>query len=254
MFLDFVGFLNSKLFKYLITIVLIAILAVIMVLLHRKDKTKIDKSELIKRLSIISIFSALSIILYMFNVPITIIIPFMPSFLEVHFSLIPIIVIVALYGPSYGAIGIIIRTLGKFLFKPSTSFGVGELADVIIGLATIIVFFLIYKKDKSNKSLFLALLASFAVWIFTAVLINWTIIVPFYVQLLFKGNLSPFLGLLEKVPGIDASNYMRVYLFVVCLPFNAIAAGANTLLAYFLIIGLKRTGVVFEGEKINWQH
>ncbi len=236
----FVDFTRSPLFKYLITSIFIVVLVLVIFLLHKKEGQVHSRKYVIKRLAIVASFSAISIILYIFGIDIKIFIPYMPSFLEVHFSLIPIYVIVALYGPGYASIAIIIRTLGKLLFVSSSSFGVGELADIIIGLSVVLVFYVIFVNTSKKNKLLYALIASALVWIFVGVFINWTIIIPFYVHLMLDGNVNALVGMMSTIPGINASNYMGIYLLVACLPFNAIAASINSFLSFFVIKGLSK--------------
>jgi riboflavin transporter FmnP len=159
----------------------------------------------------------------------------MPPFLEVHFSIIPILLIVSLYGPAYGGIAIIIKTLGKLILVTSSSFGVGELADIIIGVSVVAVFSYFYHKKESTKNLIVALVMSSLVWIVVGVFINWSIIIPFYI---YTVNFQAVFGMMQMIPGITETNYMGIYLLVACLPFNAIASILNMLIAFFVIKGL----------------
>ena len=87
----------------------------------------------IKRLTFIAIFSAISGILYVYlKFPL----PFFPSFLDVNFSMIPIIICAFMLGPVDGAVVVLIRTLIKILIAGSTTGYVGEFADVLICLPT----------------------------------------------------------------------------------------------------------------------
>lgn len=247
----FVEFTSSPLFKYIITGIFVIALVIIILLLHKKEKKVDSRKFIIKRLTIVAIFSAISIVLYIFGIDIKIFIPYMPSFFEIHFSLIPIYIIASLYGSTYAFIAIIIRTLGKLILVSSSSFGVGELADIIIGVTAIVVFTLIYKRKRTNKGLFYALTGSAFIWTLTGVFINWTVIIPFYVYLMLDGDVNALIGMMSAIPGINASNYMSVYLLVACLPFNAIAAGLNSFLTYFVIRGLKRAAIGLEQQENN---
>lgn len=231
----FTDFLSTQTFKYIMTGIFIVLLIVIMIYSYRKERASQSRSYVIKRLVVVAIFSAISILLYIFGIDIKLFIPFMPPFLEVHFSIIPILLIVSLYGPAYGGIAIIIKTLGKLILVTSSSFGVGELADIIIGVSVVAIFSYFYHKKESTKNLIVALVMSSLVWIVVGVFINWSIIIPFYI---YTVNFQAVFGMMQMIPGITETNYMGIYLLVACLPFNAIASILNMLIAFFVIKGL----------------
>lgn len=233
----FKDFLYSDGYKYITTGIFIALLVLLIIRINKQDKVNYSRNYLIKRITVISIFSAIAILLYIFGIDINIVIPFMPSFLEVHFSIIPILLITALYGPAYGAMGTVIKTVGKLIIVGSSSFAVGELADVIIGVSVITVFSFFYYKKQSPKNLVIALIAGAATWVVVGVFINWTIIVPFFI---YAWNFEAVFGAMRLVPGITEDNYMSVYLAAACLPFNAITAALNALLGFFVIQSLSK--------------
>ncbi len=233
----FKDFLNSGAYKYITTGIFIVLLVLLIIRLNKQEKVSYSRNFLIKRITVVSIFSAIAILLYIFGIDINIVIPFMPSFLEVHFSIIPILLITALYGPAYGAVATIIKTIGKLIIVGSGSFAVGELADVIIGVSVIVVFSFFYYKKQSPKNLLIALVASTVTWIAVGVFINWTIIVPFFI---YAWNFEAVFGAMQLVPGITIDNYMGVYLAIACLPFNAITATLNSLLGFFVIQSLSK--------------
>ncbi|MFA6889436.1 MAG: ECF transporter S component [Bacilli bacterium] len=233
----FFDYLNREEFKYTITVVFVALLLFLVVYSYSKERRTQSRSIVIRRLVIVSIFSSISILLYIFGIDINIFIPFMPPFLEIHFSIIPILLITSLYGPAYGGIAIIIKTLGKLILVTSSSFGVGEIADIFIGVSVVTVFAFLYYKKESSKNLIIALIVSGVVWIMAGVFINWSIIIPFYI---YVWNFEAVFAALKMIPGITEANYMGIYLLGACLPFNAIAASLNMFLSYFVIRSLSR--------------
>ena len=88
--------------------------------------------KLINKITKIGIFTALSIVLYNIKFPL----PFFPPFLEVNFSMLPIILVSLMFGPVEGALVVLIRFLIKLPFTHTVI--VGETADLIIGLLTVV--------------------------------------------------------------------------------------------------------------------
>src|SRR5574344_1733436 len=99
----------------------------------------------IKKLALISIFGALSSVLYYLKFPL----PIFPSFLQIQFSNLPIIICGFSLGAPSAILALLIKTLIWIMF--SSSSGVGELADFIIGLAVVLVTSYVYFKNIIKK-------------------------------------------------------------------------------------------------------
>ena len=110
--------------------------------------------KLIDYISKVAIFSALSFILYLFpKFPL----PFFPSFLDIQFSNLPAILGGFVIGPLGGCLIVIVRCALKLLLGMSTTAGVGEIADLLLGVCVVLSSSLIYKKYKSKRGGFVAL-------------------------------------------------------------------------------------------------
>lgn len=181
--------------------------------------------KLTLKMARIAIFSAFSFTLYMlkFNLPFI-----FPSFLEIQFSTLPAIIIGLLFGPTEGMIVIVIR---MFLKLPLThTIGVGELADLFIGLSTVLTSSLIYQRFHSKKGGIIALIMGSITWVIMAVMANWLFILPVYMR---AAGLDVVLKMLMVIPGITEANYMGKYLLYAVLPFNLLLASVTSLITYF---------------------
>lgn len=170
------------------------------------------KNHVISKIVKIAMFSSLSFICFYLKFPI------LPafSFLEIQFSNLPAIIAGFSMGPISGVLVVLIRTLLKFLFMGTSTGGVGELADFLIGISVILTTSLIYKYHKNKKGGILSLICGCLVWIVISLLINWLILAPLY-------------GMpKESIPN---------YLLAGVLPFNTILS--------ILVSGL--TFVVYKG-------
>jgi riboflavin transporter FmnP len=167
------------------------------------------------KLTVVANLTALSILLYFLKFPL----PFMfPSFLEIQFSNLPAIIGGFALGPIGGASIVVIRYLIKLL--SSTSAGVGELIDLLIGLSTVLVSSFIYRKHKTKKGAFYASIAGIITWTFVAVMANYLFIIDFYIEFYFGGDVSPLIGMMSVIPNITAENYMEKYILFAAIPFN----------------------------------
>ena len=96
----------------------------------------------IKRIAFVAIFAAISSLLYCYvKFPL----PIFPSFLDVNFSMIPIIIAAFMLGPIDGVIIVLIRFLMKLILVGTGTQYVGEIADLVLGLVTTLGCGLTYK-------------------------------------------------------------------------------------------------------------
>lgn len=186
--------------------------------------------SLIKKIALTAILSTLATILYMFiKFPLPML---FPSFLDFQVSNLPAIIGGFLLGPVYGSLIVIIRFLIKLSFT-STQY-VGELADLIIGLAVVISSSIIYIKNKTRKGALIALTTSTVIWVITSVLLNRYVLVPFYIELVFKGDVNAFVNFCKIIPGINEQNYMQKYLVYAVLPFNLLLSISVNLITFLV--------------------
>lgn len=165
------------------------------------------KNQTISKIVKIAMFSSLSFLLFYLKFPI------LPSFsfLEIQFSNLPAILAGFALGPVSGCIVVVIRTLLKFLFIGSSTGGVGELADFLIGIFVVLTTSLIYLKHKTKKGGIISLIFGCVVWIVSALILNWLVLAPLY-------------GLEKDI--------IPYYLFAGVLPFNAILSILVSLISF----------------------
>ena len=176
---------------------------------------------LIRRMCIIAVLSAVSTILYLPFLRIKL--PFIfPDFLELQFSTVPAIIATFAYGPLVGIIITAIKTILKILLVGSSTAYVGDIADFIIGASVVLCSCLIYKKKHTKKGADLSLFFGAVVWVAVAAIINYFILVPFYINLFWAGNESSFVEACLVIRNININNYKLMYLLAGCIPFNLV--------------------------------
>lgn len=203
--------------------------------------------KLINYITKVAIFSALSTVLYVWvKFPL----PFLfPAFLDIQFSNLPAILAGLSLGPLGGALVVIIRTLGKLAITGSGTAYVGELADLLIGLATVLTISFIYKFNRTKKGGIIALLVGTIVWIISAVLMNWLFIIPAYIKLMFNGTAAPLISMCQSVlPNMNENNFMALYIFGAALPFNTLLATIVGIITFFVY---KRISMIFKKDFIG---
>lgn len=178
-----------------------------------------------------AVFTALSTILYLFvKFPL----PIFPSWLDVQISELPALLAGYMMGPWYGAVVIVLKCLIKM--PMSSTACVGELADILIGLAYVLPACYFYKYHRNIKgaiiSLVIGIVASSAMGVFA----NRVILIPMYLQLYFHGNWDILTGMLKPLfNDVTVDSFYFYYLLGGVLPFNlfrGIISGLATFLLY----------------------
>lgn len=180
----------------------------------KKDK---KKTLSVKEITLIGIQSALSIILY-YVASLIPSIPFFPPWLDLfNFSEIPALITGFIYGPYAGSLVILVRFFVKL---PGTfTAGVGELADLILGLVLVIVSSIIYKRHRSLKGALIGTSSSMLVCSLTACLLNYLVLIPAYVNLA-GFSYEALASMLSYMGNVTVDNFMIYYIFIGVLPFN----------------------------------
>ena len=185
-----------------------------------------------KNIAGMAVFSALSFVIYLLEIPIFAGTP--ASFLELDLSN----VLVMLAGFMYGPIPAIIVTAVKesIHIAVGSTGGVGELANMIITTAYVLVPSIVYYYKKGFKTVILTLSIACIIQTAISLLVNKYINFPF-----FMGG-APF------VPN-QTSNSMFATLWVYVLAFNAIK---SVVISVITILLYKKVSYLF--KKINLQN
>lgn len=135
---------------------------------------KKSATQNVRMLSMIAMLSAISFVLAFFEFPI----PLSPSFARMDLSDLPALIGAFAFGPVAGvAIELVKNALQ--LLTTSTG-GVGELANFIIGSAFVFVAGLIYKTRKTKKAAYLSCLSASVAMGVAAAIVNYFILLTMF--------------------------------------------------------------------------
>lgn len=184
------------------------------------------------RIAVIALFSALSGVLYaLLRIPL----PFFASWLELNFSDIPALIGTFALGPVSGALIVVFKIIIKLIISNTSTVFVGELADLLVGLAFVVPAGMIYKRRRTMKGAVLSMVVGSVSSIVMAMLANRFILIPFYINVM-GWSMDMLVGMLGSIyPSITADNFYLFYIFASVLPFNAmrcVIACLVTLLLY----------------------
>ena len=170
----------------------------------------------------IAILGALSAILFMIEIPVV-------AFYKLDVSTLPALLGAFSMGPMAGLAILAIKDILGLLH--SSSMYVGELADFIMGAAYILPAALIYRHKKSRKNALIGMVAGSVAMIVVAVLVNWKIMLPFYMTA-YGMPMSAIIGMAQKaMPFVDTEWELLMY---VTAPFNLLKGVVLSLLTFLL--------------------
>ncbi|HPY94801.1 MAG TPA: ECF transporter S component [Clostridia bacterium] len=168
-------------------------------------------------LTFAALMTALAIILSYFpEIPLA----FFAPWLKLDFSFTPLLLLGFSIGPGMMAIALLITNLVHII--GGTTSGVGELANMLIGLAFLLPPTLLYRRKKTRGNALLGMGIGVVLMMFTGVLANRFILLPVFFGPGFEGALQ----------GMGMS--LNAYLFGAIAPFNAVKGLINSLLVFML--------------------
>ena len=164
-------------------------------------------------ITIIGMLGAVATVLMLFEIPL----PFAPSFYEIDFSEVPVLVGCFALGPMAGVLIEFVKIILNFVINGTATAGVGEAANFIIGISFCVPAALIYRHKKTKKSATIGLVVGTAFMAVLGCFINAYVLLPTYA----KAFQIPIDGLIAMGSAVNGSitNLMTFVVFAV-LPFN----------------------------------
>ena len=105
-----------------------------------------------RRVALVGVFSAIAAVLMLFELPLW----FAPSFYELDFSEIPVLICAFAMGPVAGVATELCKVLLKLVLKGTTTAFVGDFANFVVGCSLIIPASAVYSFKKTKKSAIIA--------------------------------------------------------------------------------------------------
>ena len=122
-------------------------------------------------MAVMAILAAISSVLFMIEIPVVL-------FYKLDLSALPVLLGTFAMGPVEGTVILAVKALLGLLH--STSQGVGELADFIMGFAMLLPAGLIYRHMRTRKGAVIGMIVGTVVATVAAVFVNLYIMIPFY--------------------------------------------------------------------------
>ena len=196
-----------------------------------------------RELTTIAILGAISAVLFMIEIPVVL-------FYKLDLSSLPVLLGAFSMGPVPGTMILLVKAALGLLH--STSQGVGELADFIMGFAMLLPASLVYKRVKSRKGAIIGMVIGTIVATVVAVLTNVYIMIPFY-GAAYGMPVEAIVGMGQAI--VPAVNSIGKFVLLITAPFNIlkwVVISVVTALVYKplspILHGRKKSGT--EAKKI----
>lgn len=181
----------------------------------------------------VSLLAAISLVLMFFpKFPF----PFI-FFIDLDLADLPALIASIAMGPVFGVVVELFKNLLYLVIKGSSSGGVGEFANFIMGSALVLPVGILMKNNKSNIKLIQGLILGTILMAIIASFLNYFVLIPVYTNLFFDGNIENILGAVSSSNSY-VSGKLSLIIFGV-LPANIIKASvvSITSVALYKLLG-----------------
>lgn len=142
----------------------------------KAQSSRVSTNKLVK----VALLSAISFILMFIEMPIP---GLFPDFLKIDISDIPALIAGLALGP---IAGIAVEVIKNFLhgIVATTTGGVGELANIVVGSSFVVGSSIVYRSRKDLKGLLMSLVSGTIMMVVVGSIVNYFFLLPFYGKLM----------------------------------------------------------------------
>lgn len=141
------------------------------------NDNSVAKGISVRKTALIGMFGAIAAVLMFIEMPIPVI---APPFYKIDFSEVPVLIGTFAMGPVAGILIELIKILLHLLVKGTSTAGVGELGNFIVGLALVLPAGLIYRVHKTRRTAVVGMVVGTLTMVLAGSLINAFVLLPMY--------------------------------------------------------------------------
>ena len=182
----------------------------------------------------VAMLGAAAVVLMFFDIPL----PFAPSFYKIDLSEVPVLIGAFAMGP-------LIKILLNLVMKGSTTAGVGEVANFLIGCAYVMPAAWIYKTQKTKKNAMIGMAVGTVFLAAAGGLLNAFVLLPAYAAA-FGMPMDALVGMGSAVN--KAITSLPTFVLFAVVPFNIIKGVVVSLVTMLLYKHISR---LLKGEAMN---
>ena len=186
----------------------------------------------------VAMLGAAAVVLMFFDIPL----PFAPSFYKIDLSEVPVLIGAFAMGPLAGAAIELIKILLNLVMKGSTTAGVGEVANFLIGCAYVMPAAWIYKTQKTKKNAMIGMAVGTVFLAAAGGLLNAFVLLPAY----GKAFGMPIETFIQMGSAVHSSvNGLLTFALLIIAPFNIFKYALTSLIVFVIY---KKIRVVLKGD------
>ena len=181
----------------------------------------------IRTMAQIGMLSAIATVLMLFEIPL----PFAPSFYEIDFSEVPILIGSFAMGPLAGAAIEFIKILLNFAINGTLTAGVGEIANFLIGCSLVVPAAMIYRKKHTRNGALLGMVTGTVFMTIVGCFMNAYILLPAYAKA-FRMPLDALVGM-----GTAVNKHItdiKTFVILAVGPFNLLKGTLVSLIVFLV--------------------
>lgn len=190
-------------------------------------KTKGNSGTKVRMMAQMGMLSAIAVVLMLFEIPL----PFAPSFYEIDFSEVPVLIGCFTMGPLAGAIIELLKILLNFAINGTATAGVGEVANFLIGCAFVIPAVVIYKKKRTRTGAIIGMVTGTLFMTFIGCFLNAFVLLPTYAKA-FGMPIDALVGMGTAVNSHITS--LTTFVIFAVAPFNLLKGFLVSLIVFLI--------------------
>lgn len=197
-----------------------------------KENNNVYSDKKLRMMVQIGMLGALATILMMFQIPL----PFFPPFYKFDFSEVPVLVGSLVLGPMAGTFIELVKIAVIALIEGSTTAGIGEAANFLIGCSFSVTAGVIYRKMRTRKGAVISLAVGVAAMTVVGSLLNAFVLLPVYADA-FEMPLDKLVAMGTAV-NKNITSLTSFVLFAVA-PFNLLKGTVVSLIVFLIYKKIK---------------
>ena len=174
-----------------------------------------SKTSRVQWIAKVSVLGALAFILMLFEIPL----PFAPSFYKLGFDEVIVLLGGFALGPLAGAAVETLKIILNLVFQGTDTAFVGEFSNLLIGLSLVLPSAFIYKKNKTMKGAWIALMIGVVSMALMGCLANYFIALPAY-SYFYKLPMEVIVGMGTAILPLVKDTF--TFVLFMTLPFNIV--------------------------------
>ena len=164
--------------------------------------------------------------------------PILPSYLKVDFSEMPALLASFALGPVYGAAVCLIKNLVNI--SATTTGGVGELCNFLLGVLFVVPAGLIYRRHPSRKRALIGMIVGTLVMSLCSVLVNYFVVYPVYLLVMPE---EAIVGMYSAI--VPAADSILKGILIFNMPLTFVKGVLDAVITFILY---KRLSPVMKGR------